>query len=501
MGDSPNPTFCASCGHKLTPEDRFCPECGARAPERPSAPAAGAPPTVVIPPGQAGAETSPEATAAPIFCMNCGRKLTPEDRFCPECGTRAPERPSPPATGAPPTVVIPPQQPTAGAAPTVIIPPDQPTPGAPPTVMIPPEQPATGAPPTVVIPPQQPTPGVPPTVIIPPEQPPAGAAPTVVIPPEQSPAGVPPVTPPPPQPSVGRTPASYPPPVIPPAQSAGTPPDPFMPPPVTPVSYGPPPAGTDPFQVPSTTSPMQTAGTNKWLIWGLVGGSGCLLLILIGICVFIAVSIFAVVDSVPTSSSTEATATTGDGGSLASGSSGRVLFSDDFENPQASELGESEDSSSRYAYEAGRYVIEVKEPELLVWALVNGSYRDVIIETSYSTVRGGPVGAAGIIFNYQDEDNFYLFSVSNDGYYALELLENNQWITLIDWTQHEAIDPENNRLRVELNGDEITLFVNDRQLEQTRDPTFTRGDIGLAVTSFDQSGITVSYEEITIRSR
>ncbi|WP_448336481.1 zinc-ribbon domain-containing protein [Chloroflexus aurantiacus] len=440
MGDSPNPIFCASCGHKLTPEDRFCPECGARAPERPSAPAAGAPPTVVLPPAQPGAGASSEEAASPTFCVNCGRKLTPEDRFCPECGTRAPERTPSPAIGAPPTVMIPP------------------------------------------------------------EQPPAGAPPTIMIPPEQPPVGVPPVAPPPPQPSVGRTPASYPPPVIPPAQSAGTPPDPFMPPPVTPASYGPPPAGTDPFQVPSNTSPMQTAGTNKWLIWGLVGGSGCLLLILIGICVFIAVSIFAVVDSVPTGSSTEATATTG-GGSLASGSSGTVLFSDDFENPQASELGASEDSSSRYAYEAGRYVIEVKEPELLVWALVNGSYRDVIIETSYSTGRGGPVGAAGIIFNYQDEDNFYLFSVSNDGYYALELLENNQWITLIDWTQHEAINPENNRIRVELNGDEITLFVNERQIEQTRDPTFTSGDVGLAVTSFDESGITVSYEEITIRSR
>jgi hypothetical protein len=29
-----------------------------------------------------------------VFCTNCGQKLTPEDRFCPECGT---PRPSPPA--------------------------------------------------------------------------------------------------------------------------------------------------------------------------------------------------------------------------------------------------------------------------------------------------------------------------------------------------------------------------------------------------------------------
>jgi hypothetical protein len=34
-----------------------------------------------------------------VFCTNCGQKLTPEDRFCPECGT---PRPKPPMAAASP---------------------------------------------------------------------------------------------------------------------------------------------------------------------------------------------------------------------------------------------------------------------------------------------------------------------------------------------------------------------------------------------------------------
>ncbi|WP_322495266.1 zinc ribbon domain-containing protein, partial [Chloroflexus sp.] len=319
----------------------------------------------------------------------------------------------------------------------------------------------------------------PPTTIIPPDRP-ATAPPTTIIPPER------PAAPPTP-------------PVIPPAQSAGSPPDPFIPPP---PSYGIPASSSPPYQMPASAEIQATPPNNK-LVWLLIGGISLLLLIFIGACVFIVISLssFNINNVTGTSTPVVVEPSTSGGGAVGSVISGEIVFRDDFENPADSNLGASEGSSARYAYEQGDYVIEVKEPELLVWALVDGSYRNVVIETSYSIPRNSPGGAAGLIFRYQDEDNFYLFSVSNDGYYALELLEDNQWVTIIDWTQHEAINPENNRMRVELRGDEITLYVNDRRLEQTRDPTFTRGEVGLAVTSFDESGIIVRFDEITIRER
>ncbi|ACL24581.1 zinc ribbon domain-containing protein [Chloroflexus aggregans] len=378
----------------------------------------------------------------PKVCSNCGHPLAPTDRFCPNCGTRVPEK------AAPPTVVIPPDQPPA-APPTVVLPPNQP-PAAPPTTVLPPSRPST-APPT----------GLPPT-----------------------------------QPSAIPTPT---PPVVPPVQSAGTPPDPFMPTP----TYHPPVSQQPPFQIPASPN-VATTKPNRGIAWLLVGGIGCLLLIFVGACIFALVAFSTIatdttsVSTTPVAGSSPPTGGSGTGGSVVEG---RILFQDKFDNPASSALLTNEDNDVRYAYEQGRYVIEVKQPELLVWSLIDGTYRNVTIEASYIMPGNMPNVAAGLIFHYQDEDNFYLFSVSNDGYYALELLQNNQWTTLIDWTKHQAINPERNRIRVELRNDEIVLYVNDKQIDKTRDPTFTDGNVALAVTSFDKGGGTVEFEEITISQR
>lgn len=245
--------------------------------------------------------------------------------------------------------------------------------------------------------------------------------------------------------------------------------------------------------------PTKNNQPKRVLVLGLIGGIGCLLISLIAIFGFIIVAILTTISD-PTLFPNPPAASE-DGSPVIASPSGNILARDDFENPETSELGTSNDNSARYAFEQGRYVIEVKQPKLLVWSLLDGNYRDVVIETSYSTQSNGPPTAAGLIFRYQDENNFYLFSVSSDGYYALELLENNQWIRLIDWTQHTIIHPEHNRLRVELRGDQITLYVNDRRLEQTRDTTFMSGQIGLAVTSFDQAGALARYDDIIVRQR
>lgn len=52
-------TACVACGHDLSPQARFCPNCGA-AVER--------------------------LTGAPRFCARCGAALAPRARFCPDCG-------------------------------------------------------------------------------------------------------------------------------------------------------------------------------------------------------------------------------------------------------------------------------------------------------------------------------------------------------------------------------------------------------------------------------
>lgn len=235
-------------------------------------------------------------------------------------------------------------------------------------------------------------------------------------------------------------------------------------------------------------------------LWWILGGLGCLSLLLIGACAallaFIAINPpIGEPPAPPVVTWTErgaefpaATATDGQD----------VLLRDDFDDPEASGLGEDEDAISRFSYVDGAYLIEVKAPETIVWASVDGSYADARIEIDATVDPEAEASAAGLIFHYQDEDNFYLFSISNDGYYALELLEDNQWIALIDWTPTDAVSPRRNRLRLEIRGERIALYVNDELLEATVDGTFSSGMVAIAVSSFAESAAAVRFDNLVI---
>jgi hypothetical protein len=178
--------------------------------------------------------------------------------------------------------------------------------------------------------------------------------------------------------------------------------------------------------------------------------------------------------------------------------SGKILMFDNFEDAIASGLGESEDEDIRYAYENGAYVIEVKKPEQIAWARVNGEYNDVRVDLdTHVPIESGTM-APGLIFHYQDANNFFLYSISNDGYYTLEVYKDGKWEVLIDWTKSEAINSGSNRMRIDTQGNKVILYVNDKLLTETRESTFYGGGIGMAVTSLRDSKGIVLFENIIV---
>jgi uncharacterized OB-fold protein len=75
---------CPACGTVLVEEARFCPECGIEVPK----PA----PREAAPEPETPEETSPPpAESTAVICLECGTEMVPEARFCPECGAAAPE--------------------------------------------------------------------------------------------------------------------------------------------------------------------------------------------------------------------------------------------------------------------------------------------------------------------------------------------------------------------------------------------------------------------------
>jgi hypothetical protein len=183
------------------------------------------------------------------------------------------------------------------------------------------------------------------------------------------------------------------------------------------------------------------------------------------------------------------------------GGQGAVLIEDDFDDPSSSELTEETNNNATYEFIDGAYAISVKVPKYIVWSSYTGTYDDVDIQVDASLDEGPLDSAAGVLFRYQDEDNFYYYRVSADGSYNLTLYAAGERRVLVDWTEAPEIKGRQqvNHLGVEAVGDHIRLLVNGTLLAEVSDDTFAKGEIALAVTTFEEGDATFKFDNLIIR--
>jgi serine/threonine protein kinase len=88
-----------------------------------------------------------------------------------------------------------------------------------------------------------------------------------------------------------------------------------------------------------------------------------------------------------------------------------------------------------------------------------------------------PTAAYGIVFRYQDEDNYNVFAVDGEGRYSIWVRRGGEWIELRNrterWSSNDNINPlgEPNRLRININEAGFTLFINNQPIDPDNDPT------------------------------
>ncbi len=110
-------------------------------------------------------------------------------------------------------------------------------------------------------------------------------------------------------------------------------------------------------------------------------------------------------------------------------------------------------------------------------------------------VRNGPLSAEyGLSFRQTDLGNYYMFSADDEGRYRLDVLINDKWTTLIDWTKSNAIKVAGtNRLAVRGEGDEFTFYINNRQVTSFTDDKLAHGLVGITTSLWD-SGAEAAFE-------
>lgn len=147
--------------------------------------------------------------------------------------------------------------------------------------------------------------------------------------------------------------------------------------------------------------------------------------------------------------------------------------------------------------------LTTSQPGQVWWSNAGRNFDDLILTADVQQIDGPVDNAYGLICRYQSAENFYLFLISSDGYYAIGKYQsgNNQISYLNEGGEYvfsEAInqDSGSNRLRATCIGNELTLSVNGVLLDSVTDPTFVTGDIGVAVSTFEPGTLEVAFDNV-----
>jgi hypothetical protein len=177
-----------------------------------------------------------------------------------------------------------------------------------------------------------------------------------------------------------------------------------------------------------------------------------------------------------------------------------IVLSDDFDDASGGWYVDSSEEVIRGIAD-GELSIEVARVDYSGWSdLEDFSLPDVIVEVDARKASGPDLNAFGVLCRYQDSDNFYALEIGSDATYAIYRIAGGDYTALVEWTSSDAIATGSgaNRLRAECVGDKLRLFANDVLLAEVADDALDAGSVALIVETFDEGGVTASFDNVSI---
>lgn len=187
--------------------------------------------------------------------------------------------------------------------------------------------------------------------------------------------------------------------------------------------------------------------------------------------------------------------------------SGGALLQDDFSGEQSCGWALYNQGGAVSEIDAGVLRISAGQPGQIWWTNPGRNFDNVIVTVQARQAGGPNNNAYGIICRYQNDENFYLFLISGDGYYAVGKYQtgSDQIIYLTENQQYQFSEVINqgvatNQIRVGCVDNQLSLAVNGLPLFSTTDPTFVTGDIGLGVSTLEPGTAVVEFDNLVVIS-
>ena len=182
---------------------------------------------------------------------------------------------------------------------------------------------------------------------------------------------------------------------------------------------------------------------------------------------------------------------------------GELLYQEDFRDP-GSGWDTWSDESTAGKYVDGEYRLAVYDEDYMAWSYPADTheFKDFAIEADARQVEGSLDSTFGLIVRHQvDEEQYYWFQISGDGYYSVEKKGEGGWILLQEWEPSDAIKQgldATNRLRVVCYGDRFSFYANETHLTDLVDDTLRAGAIGLAAGAYDEPPVVVHFDNLSV---
>ena len=181
---------------------------------------------------------------------------------------------------------------------------------------------------------------------------------------------------------------------------------------------------------------------------------------------------------------------------------GDLLLVDDFSSEKLPwDTWQRPDGSAASYYQSGMVlVVESTHTDVIT---TNGqTLDDVLIEVIGHKVAGSDDNHYGVICRYQDNENYYGFSVTSDGYYGIYKVKDGEYILLtsgnLEFSSVINQGNEWNILRATCNGDRLSFKVNQITLSEARDKSFIQGRTGLIAGTYSEPEIAVKFDNFVV---
>lgn len=182
-----------------------------------------------------------------------------------------------------------------------------------------------------------------------------------------------------------------------------------------------------------------------------------------------------------------------------------ILFLDEFSGERDCGWAMYNRGGATTAIENEALKISVSQPGEVWWTNPGKDFDDITMTAEARQISGPDDNAYGLICRYQNPENFYIFLISGDGYYAIGKYQSgsDQIIYLTENQEYVPSDAINqgaatNQIRVSCVGNQLNLTVNGIPLLTVTDPTFVTGDIGVAVSTLQPGTAVVEFDNIRV---